>query len=160
MKKVMFVCLGNICRSPIAEAVFRHIVDERGLSKKYFADSSGTSAFHVGADPDPRMAVTAEKRGIPMDHSAQQFKKEHFDQFDYIFAMDKSNFEDVVSMTQNAKLRKKVHLLREFDEKATSTRADVPDPYYRGGMSAFDDVYDIVARSCEEVLDKIENGQL
>lgn len=160
MKKVMFVCLGNICRSPIAEAVFQHLVNEKGLSKKYFADSSGTSAFHVGADPDPRMAVTAEKRGIPMNHSAQQFKKEHFEKFDYIFAMDKSNYEDIISMTQNAKLRQKVHLLREFDDQASSSRADVPDPYYRGGMGAFDDVYDIVSRSCAEALNRLESGSL
>ncbi|MCM8526926.1 MAG: low molecular weight phosphotyrosine protein phosphatase [Lentisphaeraceae bacterium] len=160
MKKIMFVCLGNICRSPIAEAVFTHLTNERGVAKKYYADSSGTSAFHVGADPDPRMAVTAEKKGIMMDHKAQQFDKSHFEKFDIIFAMDKSNYDDIISMTQNAKLRKKVHLLREFDSEATSTQASVPDPYYRGGMSAFDDVYDIVSRSCSEVLDRLENGQL
>lgn len=160
MKKIMFVCLGNICRSPIAEAVFKHKVSERALGKKYFADSSGTSAFHVGADPDPRMAVTAEKRGIQMDHRAQQFEKTDFDKFDLIFAMDKSNFDDIISMTQNAKLRKKVYLLRQFDSQASSNRADVPDPYYRGGMSAFDEVFDIVNRSCEEVLDKLESGEL
>ena len=95
-----------------------------------------------------------------MDHQAQQFEKAHFDKFDLIVAMDKSNFDDIISMTQNAKLRKKVFLLRQFDSKATSSRADVPDPYYRGGMSAFDDVYDIVSRSCEEVLSKLESGEL
>ena len=160
MKKVMFVCLGNICRSPIAEAVFNHLVDQKGLSKKYMADSSGTSAFHIGADPDPRMSMTADKKGVFMNHRAQQFKKEHFDKFDYIFAMDKSNFEDVISMTQNAKLREKVYLLRQYDLKASSSRADVPDPYYRGGLEAFDEVFDIVYRSCEEILNNMENGSI
>ena len=160
MKKVMFVCLGNICRSPIAEAVFNHLSNEMGVAKKYYADSSGTSAFHVGADPDPRMAVTAEKQGVFMDHRAQQFQKEHFEKFDLIFAMDKSNYEDIISQTQNAKLRQKVHMLREFDPEASSSKADVPDPYYRGGMGAFDDVYNIVSRSCSEVLKKLEAGEL
>lgn len=160
MKKIMFVCLGNICRSPIAEAVFAHLAKEKGVAKKYNVDSSGTSAFHVGADPDPRMSATAEKRGIQMDHRAQKFEKKHFDMFDIIFAMDKSNFDDIISMTQNAKLRKKVFLLRQFDSQAASSSAGVPDPYYRGGMSAFDDVYDIVSRSCEEVLNKLEIGEL
>ena len=156
MKKIMFVCLGNICRSPVAEAVFNHLVDEMGLSKKYTADSSGTSAYHIGADPDPRMQVTAEKNGVPMDHQAQQFKKEHYDQFDIIFAMDSANYDDILKLTQNHKLRKKVHMLRDFDLKAISKPADVPDPYYRGGMGAFDEVYDIVDRSCREVIKQLE----
>lgn len=160
MKKVMFVCLGNICRSPIAEAVFNHLVDEKGLAKKFYSDSSGTSAFHVGADPDPRMAVTAEKKGIYMNHKAQQFSREHFEKFDYIFAMDKSNYDDILSMTQNAKLREKVYLLREFDSNASSSRADVPDPYYRGGMEAFDEVFSIVERSCSEIISRFEQGTL
>ena len=99
MKKIMFVCLGNICRSPVAEAVFVHLVNERGLSSKYSADSSGTSAFHVGAEPDPRMGMTAEKNGVPMNHSAQQFKKDHFDQFDLIMAMDRSIRSSALSVS-------------------------------------------------------------
>lgn len=160
MKKIMFVCLGNICRSPVAEAVFNHLVEEKGLHKKYRADSSGTSAFHVGADPDPRMSATAEKKGIEMDHRAQQFTKEHYESFDLIFAMDKSNYEGILSVSQNRKLRSKVHILRNFDTEATSADADVPDPYYRGGMEAFDEVYEIVSRSCNEVLLKLEAKEL
>ncbi len=160
MKKIMFVCLGNICRSPVAEAVFSHLVSEQGLHKKYLTDSSGTSAFHVGADPDPRMSATAEKNGIPMDHHAQQFKKEHFDQFDYIFAMDQSNYENILSLTQNQKLRNKVYMLRKFDSEASSINAGVPDPYYRGGMEAFNEVFEIVLRSCTEILAQLQANNL
>ena len=156
----MFVCLGNICRSPVAEAVFTHLVYENKLQKKFEADSSGTSAYHIGADPDPRMQATAEKNGVEMDHHAQQFKKEHFDQFDVIFAMDSSNYDDIISLTQNQKLRKKVHMFRAFDPKAASNGADVPDPYYRGGMAAFDEVFDISYRTCEEILSKLKAKEL
>jgi protein-tyrosine phosphatase len=159
MKKIMFVCLGNICRSPVGEAVFRHLVEERGLSKKYDCDSSGTSAFHAGADPDPRMGITAEKHGVPMDHSAQQFKKAHYEQFDLIMAMDQSNYKDILAVTQNHKLRTKVHMLREFDPQSADD-AEVPDPYYKGGMEAFEEVYEIVHRSCNALLDELEAGKL
>ena len=160
MKKIMFVCLGNICRSPVAEAVFTHLIQERGLSNKYTADSSGTSAFHAGADPDPRMGMTAEKNGVPMDHSAQQFKKEHYEKFDLIMAMDRSNYKDILAVTQNHKLRKKVHMMRAFDSEASSPQADVPDPYYRGGMEAFEEVFQIVMRSCNQLIDDLENQKL
>lgn len=156
----MFVCLGNICRSPIAEAIFNQLVNNKGLAKKYLADSSGTSAFHIGADPDPRMSLTARKKGIFMDHKAQQFKKSHLEQFDYIFAMDQSNFDNITAMTQNIKLRQKVYLLRQYDPKASSPQAGVPDPYYKGGLEAFDEVFEIVDRSCKEILDKMETGSI
>ena len=156
----MFVCLGNICRSPVAEAAFTHLVHENKLQKKFMADSSGTSAYHIGADPDPRMQATAEKNGVEMNHSAQQFKKEHFDKFDIIFAMDSSNYDDIVSLTQNQKLRKKVYMFRDFDPKAVSNGADVPDPYYRGGMEAFDEVFDIAYRTCEQILSKLKAKEL
>ena len=160
MKKIMFVCLGNICRSPVGEAVFQHLIEERGLEHKYSCDSSGTSAFHAGADPDPRMGMTAEKHGVPMEHSAQQFKKEHYNQFDLIMAMDRSNYRDILSTTQNHKLRTKVHMLREFDLEASSPEAEVPDPYYKGGMDAFEEVYQIVVRSCNKLIDELEAGKL
>lgn len=160
MKKIMFVCLGNICRSPVAEAVFTHIVKERGLDLKYQAGSSGTSAFHVGADPDPRMQATAEKHGVQMEHHAQQFLKKDYEIFDHIFTMDESNYDDVIAKTQNHKLRVKAHMLREYDPMAISPKADVPDPYYRGGMDAFEEVFDIVWRSCIEIVDLLESGEL
>ena len=156
----MFVCLGNICRSPVAEAVFAHLVNEKGLGKKFTVDSSGTSAYHIGADPDPRMQAAAEQQGVNMSHKAQQFKKDHFNKFDLIFAMDNSNYDDIISLTQNIKHREKVHLFREFDPNAISNNADVPDPYYRGGMDAFNEVFQIVSRTCEEILERVTAKEL
>lgn len=160
MKRVMFVCLGNICRSPVGEAVFRYLIKERGLDDKYSCDSSGTSAFHAGAEPDPRMGMTAEKHGIPMDHSAQQFTKSHYEDFDLIIAMDQSNYQNIIKVSQNHKLRPKVHMLREFDPQASSKEADVPDPYYKGGLEAFEEVYEMVRRSCDKLIDELEAGKL
>ena len=160
MKKVMFVCLGNICRSPVAEAVFNFRAKERGLDEKYLADSSGTSSYHVGADPDPRMQLTAEKHGVPMHHSAQQFQRDHFEEMDIIFAMDAKNYEDILSLTQNEQHRTKVHLIREFDPLAIGDRRDTPDPYYGRGYELFEEVFDIVWRSSEEILDLLESGNL
>ena len=156
----MFVCLGNICRSPVAEAVFANLVNEKKLNKKYSADSSGTSAYHIGADPDPRMQAAAERNGVEMSHKAQQFTKDHFNKFDLIFAMDNSNYDDIISLTQNSRHREKVHLFREFDPNVASTKADVPDPYYRGGMEAFNEVFEIVSRTSEEILNRLENKDL
>ena len=158
--RILVVCLGNICRSPVGEAVFRHLVEERGLSDKYSCDSSGTSAFHVGADPDPRMGMTAEKHGVSMEHSAQQFDKDHYERFEVIIAMDKSNYQGIISTSQNHKLRPKVHMLRKFDDQASAPDAGVPDPYYKGGMDAFEEVYEIVMRSCNKLLDELEAGRL
>ncbi len=160
MKKIMFVCLGNICRSPIAEAVFNKLLIEKKLNKKFSAYSSGTSAYHIGADPDPRMVATAEKNGVPMNHKAQQMTKEHLEKFDYIFAMDNQNFDDIISLTQNVKLRQKVHLFRKFDPLAASSKAEVPVPYNRGGMEPFKEVYDIVERTCKEIISQLEKGTL
>lgn len=160
MKKVMFVCLGNICRSPIAEAVFNKLLKEKKLDKKFSADSSGTSAFHIGADPDPRMVITAEKNGVSMNHKAQQLSKEHLEKFDYIFAMDNQNYNDIISLTQNVKLRQKVLLFRQFDPLAPSTKAEVPDPYNRGGMEPFKEVYDIVERTCNEIIQQLVKKSL
>ncbi len=160
MKKVMFVCLGNICRSPIAEAVFRKLLIENKLEKKFFVNSAGTSAFHIGADPDPRMVMIAEKNGVEMEHKAQQLTKEHLEKFDYIFAMDSQNFDNIIGLTQNIKLRQKVFLLRQFDPLAPSQNAEVPDPYYRGGVEPFKEVYDIVERSCKEIIKRLSKGKL
>ena len=159
MKKVFFVCLGNICRSPLAEAIFQNIVNQNGKSSEYFVDSSGTGAWHVGENPDPRMQATAARHSVPMDHKAQKFQKKHFAEFDYIFAMDQDNYNDIVSQTQNADERAKVRLLREFDDDALNPKAGVPDPYY-GGAQGFEEVYEICTRSCEKVFDLLESNQL
>ena len=159
MKKILFVCLGNICRSPLAEAIFQNIVDQAELSSEFLVDSSGTSAWHVGEEPDPRMQLSAAKHSVPMNHKAQQFQKRHFADFDLIFAMDQDNYHDITSLTQNSDERKKVRLLREFDSEAINAQAAVPDPYY-GGAHGFEDVYQICTRSCEKIFELIQAKKL
>lgn len=154
MTKVMFVCLGNICRSPMAEAMFKHIVRQEAKDKKYLIDSSGTSAYHIGSAPDSRMRATARQHSVEMNHAAKQFKKEHFQQFDHIIAMDESNYRNMIRLTQNDQHRKKVRLMRDFDLSVDGS-PEVPDPYY-GGDEGFEEVYQIVKRSCEELFKQLE----
>ena len=153
MKKVMFVCLGNICRSPMAEAIFRHLVKEAGKEAEYFIDSSGTSAYHIGEESDPRMQMTAEKHGVEMCHLGQEFEKKHFAEFDLIVAMDQSNFNNIIRLTQNDKDRQKVKLMRDYDQQNESLA--VPDPYY-GGKDGFEEVFRILEKSCKGLLKQTE----
>lgn len=152
MKRLMFVCLGNICRSPAAEAVFRHIVAAHDAEDRYFADSSGTAAYHVGASSDGRMRKAADARGIHIAHRGQQLKPSHLKQFDLILCMDRQNLEDARTLTTDKDERAKIILLRDFDPEG---RGDVPDPYY-GGPSGFETVLDIVTRSGEALFQHLE----
>jgi protein-tyrosine phosphatase len=152
MKRIMFVCLGNICRSPAAEAVFLHTAKERGIEHKYFADSSGTASYHIGSPPDARMRKAAEARGISIAHLGQQLKRTHLQQFDLILCMDQDNLSDARSLTRNPEELDKIKLFRDFDPNG---KGDVPDPYY-GGPDGFDKVIDIVTRCSEALLDAME----
>jgi protein-tyrosine phosphatase len=154
MKRIMFVCLGNICRSPAAEAVFLHTARERGIEGRYFADSSGTAAYHVGSPSDARMRKAAEARGIVIRHRGQQLKRDHLQQFDLILCMDKDNLTEARSLTHNCAELDKIKLLRDFDPLG---RGDVPDPYY-GGPDGFDSVLNIVKRCNESLLDFLERS--
>lgn len=148
--KVLFVCLGNICRSPLAEGVFRHLVERAGLTERFEIDSAGTSAYHVGDPPDERTAEVALARGITLTGSARQITREDFRRFNYIIVMDRENLAAVQRLARISRPAGKVLMLREFDEAAGNDR-DVPDPYY-GGPRGFEDVHDIVERSCAELL--------
>lgn len=145
---VLFVCLGNICRSPLAEGIFRDKVRAAGLEDKFEIDSCGTSAFHIGEQPDPRSRANAEENGVYLDHQARQFVASDFSDFDYILPMDSSNYRNVMRL-EPARAQGKVVLMREFDSSAKG--ADVPDPYY-GGERGFQDVFDILDRSAEALL--------
>ncbi len=154
MKRIMFVCLGNICRSPAAEAVFAHIVKKRGLEDRYWADSSGTAAYHVGEPSDGRMRRAAETRGIVIAHRGQQLKREHLRKFDMIFCMDRENLDDARRLTRDPAELQKIQLFRDFDPNG---KGDVPDPYY-GGPDGFEKVLDMVTRCSEALLDKLEKS--
>lgn len=155
--KILFVCLGNIVRSPLAENLFRHLVQKAGLSHKYEAASAGTGAWHVGEPPDERMVRVAARHGLHYTGSARQFKQEDFARFDLIIPMDRDNRAHLFSMARGATEQEKIHLLREFDPQG-SLNAGVPDPYY-GGMDGFEEVYTIIERSCRGLLLALEEGR-
>lgn len=151
MIKVLFVCLGNICRSPMAEGVFRKMIEERNLANKLFCDSAGTSSYHIGELPDKRTRDTAEKYGISLDHKGRQLIKEDFDTFHYIVAMDHKNLTNIKLLAASSKpaLANTILMMREFDPIKDSE--DVPDPYF-GGLDGFEEVKEILWRSNEVFL--------
>ena len=151
MIKVLFVCLGNICRSPLAEAIFTAKIKSQGLESHLSCDSAGTANYHVGEEPDPRTVEIAGKYGIPVNHRGQQFKKNHADQFDYLIAMDASNHRNMIH--EMGTQPNSLHMMRDFDPEGKGL--DVPDPWY-GGMNGFEDVYQILDRSTDELMDYIK----
>jgi protein-tyrosine phosphatase len=151
--KVLFVCMGNICRSPLAEGVFRQQVTKAGLAARFTIDSAGTSAYHVGDPPDPRTTRVARARGIELAGKARQIRASDLHDFDYVLVMDEQNMARVQQLGNNAQATAEVRMLRDFDEDASDDR-DVPDPYY-GGARGFEDVHDIVERACARLLDHI-----
>ena len=144
--KVLFVCLGNICRSPSAEAVFKHLVEEKDESNNYFIDSAGTSAYHAGDRADARMRRHAKKRGIELTSISRQFVLEDFDRFDYIIAMDQENMYELKSLARNKSDIDKLYFMTDFSKKFNYNH--VPDPYY-GGDDGFELVLDILEDSSE-----------
>lgn len=152
---ICFVCLGNIVRSPLAENLFRYHAKQRGVSHKYEIDSAGTSDWHVGESPDPRMSKVAAKRGVNIEGLARKFKHSDLDRFDLVITMDHNNRDGIMAIARNPEVQKKIHLLREFDPRGDPESA-VPDPYY-GGTNGFEEVYEIVDRSVVNLLESLEN---
>lgn len=148
---VLFVCLGNICRSPLAEGVFRHVLDEEGSTSQFKVDSAGTGSWHVGESPDHRSARSAATHGVQLTGHSRQVQPEDFKNFDYIIAMDQSNLTHLEEYRDGVGGDAALYLLREFDPEG-GPGAEVPDPYY-GGPNGFEEVFDIVDRSCREFLD-------
>ena len=148
--KVLFVCLGNICRSPLAEGVFRHLVANAGLADHFTIDSAGTSSYHTGDPPDARTAAVALARGVRLSGAARQVLARDLEDFDYVLVMDEENLESVKRLAKGKSSQATIKLLREFDPHATSN-LNVPDPYY-GGPRGFENVHDIVERSCAALL--------
>lgn len=152
--KILMVCLGNICRSPMADGLLRHKVRKEGLDVD--VDSAGTSSFHVGEAPDKRMQEIASRRGTPIDNlKAREFKKEDLEAFDLIYAMDRNNYRTIVQEAKNEEQRKKVKLI--LDELDTIDVDEVPDPYY-GSMEDFSHVYDLLDCATDKIIEKIKHA--
>jgi protein-tyrosine phosphatase len=153
--RILFVCLGNICRSPTAEGVMRRLVREHGLEGEIEIDSAGTGAWHVGNPPDPRATEAARRRGTILDGRARQVTADDFADFDLLLAMDATNLHELRQRAPDETARAKVRLLREFDPaSADALDLDVPDPYY-GGPRGFDTVLDLVEAACAGLLAEI-----
>lgn len=145
------VCLGNICRSPLAEGILKSKVD----SDKVTVDSAGTANYHIGKGPDKRSIATAARYKIDItDQRARQFTEEDFDKFDYIFAMDRSNYNDIISLAKNTSDKAKVTLMLEVLNNPQAI--EVPDPYY-GGDSGFEHVFQLLDQATDLVVKKIES---
>lgn len=153
--RLLFVCLGNICRSPTAERVMAHLVRERGLEDEVELDSAGTGGWHVGAAPDERATRAAATRGIELKGSARRVEPADFERFDLVLAMDRENYAELARIAPDDEARDKLKMLRELDPEAVAAGdLDVPDPYY-GGPEGFDDVLDLVTRACEGLLEQV-----
>jgi protein-tyrosine phosphatase len=156
MMKVLMVCLGNICRSPLADGVLRHKVNLLKLNIE--VDSAGTADYHTGHAPDRRMIETARLNGIDISFlRARQFKQKDFQLFDYIYVMDQNNLRNVLKLAENEKDKQKVKLLMQVVQNSTSL--EVPDPYY-GNQDDFDEVYTLVDLATDAIIDTfIENEE-
>ncbi len=153
MIHVCFVCLGNICRSPTAEGIMLELVREAELGDSIGVDSAGTESWHAGKGADPRSQAEANRRGIQLPSKSRQFKSGDFAKFDYVIAMDNSNYKNLLAIAPNAQAEEKLWLLREYHPENPG-KLDVPDPYY-GGPDGFADVFDLCDASCRELLKTI-----
>jgi protein-tyrosine phosphatase len=150
MIRVLFVCLGNICRSPLAEGIFKKLVNEAGLESVIESDSAGTSRWHIDEPPDTRSIQIAARNNIRLDHLGKQVLRNDLNKFDYILAMDTDNLENILKLeVPGQEYRAKVMLMREFDDERSG--ADIPDPYY-GGENGFQHVFDLLEESLGNFL--------
>lgn len=148
MNRILMVCLGNICRSPLAEGILKSKVDP----EKVFVDSAGTSNYHVGHSPDPRSVSIAEQRKLDITaQKGRQFSISDFDEFDHIYVMDMSNYQDVLALARNEADRQKISLI--LNEIFPGENVEVPDPYY-GGDDGFGNVYDMLDQACDVIAEK------
>lgn len=150
--RILFVCLGNICRSPAAEGIFRQIVEEQNASERFEIDSAGTGGYHIGELPDRRMRVHARNRGIDLTHRCRQVSVEDFENFDLIIGMDSSNLYNLRQMAPSVEAARKIHSMAEFF--TPGARYDhVPDPYYEGS-EGFELVLDLLDDGCRNLFNR------
>lgn len=155
--KLLFVCLGNICRSPSAENIMNHLIKEAGLSDKIVCDSAGTSAYHLDSAPDRRMYAAATARGLQLVGRARKFIPLDFERFDLILAMDRENYQDIIYCDAQRKYQDKIKMMCSFATEHSDR--EVPDPYY-GGEEGFKYVIDLLFDSCAGLLDYIVTNEL
>jgi protein-tyrosine phosphatase len=154
-KKILFVCMGNICRSPAAEGIAKKILERKGLTEEIEIDSAGTVGYHTGELPDSRMIKHASMRGYVLDSSARQFnQKKDFEYFDYIVTMDDNNYSEITSLDRRNRYKDKVKKMVSFGNKIKV--GEVPDPYYSGSQG-FENVLDILEDSVEGLINKVED---
>jgi protein-tyrosine phosphatase len=155
--KLLFVCLGNICRSPSAEGIMNHLIAEAGLEGKIICDSAGTSGYHICEPPDPRMTAAAKRQGIPLTGHSRKVESTDFEQFDLILAMDSANYQTLLNHERTGRYHSKIRLMCDFCEKFSET--EVPDPYY-GGPDGFDHVIDLLLDACGGLLTHVTQDLL
>jgi protein-tyrosine phosphatase len=153
--RVLFVCTGNICRSPLAEALFAHEARQQGLDHRFLADSAGLEGWHAGDRADPRTLRVAEAHGVPVPSIARRFENRDFDRFDLILAMDRGHLAELRAQAP-AKHRDKIRLMRDHDQPEGRGK-DVPDPYY-GGPEGFEAVHRMLARCCRNLLESLQEA--
>lgn len=151
--KVLFVCLGNICRSPAGEGILKRMVQEQNLETQIIVDSAGTAGYHNGELPDSRMRRHGARRGYNFDSISRKFTTKDFDDFDIILAMDDSNYHNIIQLAPDLDSESKVHRMIEFSQKYTHDH--IPDPYY-SGADGFELVLDLLEDACEGLLNKIK----
>jgi len=155
MINILFVCLGNICRSPSGEGVFKALIKKEGLEKDFFVDSAGTSAFHVGESADRRMQKHAAQRNIYLTSLSRKFTTNDFIKFDYIMAMDRDNYRDILAQDKHNKFNNKVFMMTDYSSLYKGK--EIPDPYY-GGDRGFEEVLDILEESCYRFLEILKKN--
>lgn len=155
-QRILFVCLGNICRSPAAEAMLRLLIEREGLSDGVEIDSAGTYGGHSGERSDPRMRRAAAARGIEMTHRARQVREEDFERFDRIIAMDDNNYEALFRLAPDRAAGQKIYRFREFLRRNPNW-SYIPDPYYEG-HEGFELVLDLLEDGCQTIVDELKQG--
>ena len=151
---VLFVCLGNICRSPAAEAIFQKLINDKGICNQFIVDSAGTGSWHVGKKADSRMRFAAKQRNINITSNARQIGEEDFCKFKYILVMDNSNFKNVIDLKNQVKGSDFAKILKMQNFSSIFNEKEVPDPYF-GGDAGFDHVLDILEDSVRGFLEYI-----